>query len=255
MQTAIDKFVPIIKKMSTTTRKCFLPGFADGQIGFVIDGKLEVARLHMALPAFPKALPIPELAILLGVSDAKLVRQAFTEYRAEINEILVAIREINPMMPEIQMPAARSMEMKSGAVYTYPMFAQLGLDPQIIPAVGLNDSVAVFAFSPNHVERLLAEHTLKVDGGPLADLKKARAAATIYNAPAFVDLLTPWADFAVSSAQAAGGVQLDAQTLKGYMDQLHTVLGILKVFKGSTSSTYIEGDAIVTHSESVVRDI
>ena len=77
VQTAIDKFVPIIKKMSTTTRTCFIPGFADGQIGLVVDGKLEVARLHMALPALPKAMPIPELALLMGVSDAKLVRQAF----------------------------------------------------------------------------------------------------------------------------------------------------------------------------------
>ena len=153
------------------------------------------------------------------------------------------------------MPAAKSMEMKSGAVYTYPMFAQLGLDPQIIPSVGLNDSVAVFAFSPSHVERLLTEHTLKVDGGPLADLKKARAAATIYNAPALVDMLTPWAEFAANAGQAASGAQLDPQTQKGLMEQLHTVLGILKVFKGSTSSTYIEGDAVVTHSESVVRDI
>ncbi|HEV8062870.1 MAG TPA: hypothetical protein VGP68_23525 [Gemmataceae bacterium] len=255
VQMALEKLVPIVKKLSTTTKKCLLPGFADSQIGFVMDGKLEVARLHMTTPAFPKAMPFPELALLLGVSDAKLVRQAFSEYRTTLNELIAAVREINPMIPDFEIPEARSMELKSGTAYSYPMFGQLGLDPQIMPAAGLNDKVAVLAFAPDHVSRLLTATPLKVEGGPLADLKKARAAASSFNSPALIDLVAPWVEYAAKTAQESNGGQPDAQTMKGLMEQLHTVLDIMKVFKGSTSSTYFEGDAIVTHSETVVRDI
>jgi hypothetical protein len=255
VQMALEKLVPLIKKLSATTRKSFLPGFADNQFGFVIDGKMEVSRLHMTLPAFPKPLPLPEFALLLGVSDAKLVRQAFSEYRATLNEIFAALREINPMMPAIEVPEAKRLELKAGVAYSYPMFGQLGLDPQIMPSAGLNDTVAVLALSPDHVGRLLADQPLKLDGGPLADLKKARAAASVFNSPALIDMLAPWTEFGIARAQEASGAPLDAERMKAVMDQLKTILEVLKVFKGSSSSTYFEGDALVTHSETVVRDI
>jgi hypothetical protein len=96
---------------------------------------------------------------------------------------------------------------------------------------------------------------LKVDGGPLADLKKARAAASSFNFPALMDLLAPWQEFGLIKGQEASGVQTDAQSMKAILEQARTVFELLKVFKGTTSSTYFEGDAVVTHSESVVRDI
>lgn len=255
VQMALEKLVPIVKKLSATTRTYLIPGFADSQFGFVVDGKMEVARLHMSLPAFPKALPIPEFAILLGVSDAKLVRQGFSEYRATLNELFAAIREINPMVPAIEIPEAKRLELKAGVAYSYPMFGQLGLDPQIMPAAGLGEKVAMLALSPDHVGRLLTSQPLKVDGGPLADLKKARAAASVFRFPAVVDMLAPWTEMGIVKAQEASGAPPDAERMKAVMDQLKTVLEVLKAFKGSTSSTYFEGDAVVTHSESVVRDI
>ena len=58
VQQAIEKLVPIAKKLWKTTRDSFIPGFADGQIGVVIDSQLTVSR-YLSLPAFPKAMPIP----------------------------------------------------------------------------------------------------------------------------------------------------------------------------------------------------
>ncbi len=255
VQQALEKLVPIGKKLWKTTRDSFIPGFADGQVGFVIDSQLTVSRLHLSLPAFPKAMPMPEFALLLGVSDAGKVRKAFGEYRSELNEIFAAIRELNPMVPEIQVPEAKSMELKGGVAYSFPIFGQLGVDPQIMPAAGLSDKVAVLALSPDHVGRLLGHHPLKVDGGPLADLNKARAAATAFNAVSLLSMLEPWTEFAIVKAQEANGGEANPQVVKAIMDQVKVVFEVLKVFKGSTSSTYMEGDAVVTHSESVVKDI
>jgi hypothetical protein len=255
VKLAIEKLVPIAKKFWKTTRDSFIPGFADEQIGFVVDGQLSVSRLHLSMPAFPKAMPLPELAILLGVSDAKLVKRAFTEYRAELNELFAAIRELNPMAPEIHFPEAKSIELKNGVAYSFPIFGQLGVDPQIMPAAGLGEKVAVLALSPDHVGRLLGVQPLKVDGGPLSDLKKPRGAATAFNSVSLLSMIEPWIEFAITKAQEAQGGEANPQMVKAIMDQAKVVFQVLKCFKGNTSSTYIEGDAVVTHFESVVKDI
>ena len=148
---------------------------------------------------------------MLGVSDAKLVRQGFSEYRTTLNELLAAIREINPMAPAIEIPEAKRLELKAGVAYSYPMFGQLGLDPQIMPAAGLGDKVAVLALSPDHVGRLLTVQPLKVDGGPLADPKKPRAAASLFNFPAVLDMLSPWNEFGIAKAQEASGAPPDTE--------------------------------------------
>ncbi|CAN5223227.1 hypothetical protein BH10PLA2_BH10PLA2_17890 [soil metagenome] len=255
VKMAIEKLVPIAKKFWKTTRDSFIPGFADDQVGFVIDSQLSVSRLHLSMPAFPKAMPIPELAILVGVSDAKMVKQAFKEYRAELNELFAAIRELNPMAPEIHFPEAKSIELKNGVAYSFPIFGQLGVDPQIMPSAGLSDKVAVLALSPDHIGRLLGKQPLKVDGGPLADLAKPRGAATAFNPVSLLSMLEPWSEFAIVKAQEANGGEANPQMVKAIMDQAKVVFQVLKCFKGSTSSTYMEGEAVVTHSESVVKDI
>ena len=252
VQLALEKLVPIIKKFSTTTKKYLVPGLADGQIGFVIDGKLSVSRLHMSMPAFPKAMPLPELAILLGVSDAKAVKTAFSEYRAEVNELFAAIRQINRWRKS-RFLRPRAWKRRGHDLFV-PHFWSAWRGPQI---AGLRSGQqgSGFALSPDHVARLLGEQPLKVDGGPLADLMKPRAAATAFNFPAFIDVLGPWTEFGIEKAQEASAGQANPDMIKMIKEQLKVVFDVLKVFRGSTSSTYIEGDAIVTHSESVVRDI
>ena len=68
-------------------------------------------------------------------------------------------------------------------------------------------------------------------------------------------MLEPWTEFAIVKAQEANGGEANPQVVKAIMEQVKVVFQVLKVFKGSTSSTYMEGDAVVTHSESVVKDI
>lgn len=250
---ATETFLPYLRRLSETTRTKFIPGFADGQNAFVLDGQLKTNRVHMALPAFSVAVPVPELGIVLGVSDAKLVREAFSDYRKIINEILAKIRELNADFPELAIPEPKVVKVKDGELFTFPVFGSLGLDPQIVPAAGLSDRVAVVVLSPQHAERLLASHALKVDGGPLADLKKNRSSAVYFNFPAFLDLLSPWLEAGVGMAKDNG--QLDENTAKGMVEQGKGVLEILKVFKGYTSSTYMDGKATVTFSESVFKDL
>ena len=94
-KTVAEALLPILRRFSDTTRTKFIPGFADGQFAFVLDGQTKTSRVHMVLPDTPQPMPIPELALLLGVADAKLVREAFADYRTILNDLLAKIREMN----------------------------------------------------------------------------------------------------------------------------------------------------------------
>ena len=91
-EKAKEDFLPLLQRLSDTTDKLFLPALADGQIGFVIDAKWTSKQWIKALPATDKAMPAPEVGIVLGVSDAEALRKAMSAYREIANEAIAKIK-------------------------------------------------------------------------------------------------------------------------------------------------------------------
>jgi hypothetical protein len=246
----ISKIVrPLLKRLNTTTRTLLLPALADGQGAFVIDGKLRSKQWQKRMPESEKELPILEPAIVIGVSDAAKLRQAFAEYRAIANDLIHELHGIHSEVPDFQIPEPQTKKLETSTSYSYPLPEHLGLDPQLVPNAGLSDHVATLTASESHTERLLKNTPLKVEGGPLADLEKPRAGAAYFSWSELVTTLTPWADFAVHTAVAQRGG--DAKMIQ---DHVHVVLDVLKCFRMYTSSTYLEDKVRVTHRETLVKD-
>jgi len=250
---------PICERLDKVTRTLLLPALADGQWAFVLDGRLKSQQWFAAMPATEKPLPMLEPALVFGVSDAALLRRASTEYRSILNELLVKIRELNPEFAEAEIPPPKTTELKSGTLYSYPIPEFLGLDKQILPNAGLSERIAALSISREHTERLLAKSPLKVDGGPLADPNKALVGAAYIRCEGIIDALVPWVRFGIHTVQKQAGGDGDEQGAKppwlGMLDQIPAALEVLKVFRTSTSAIYIEGGALVTHSETIVRDL
>jgi len=252
---------PICERLDKVTRTLLLPALADGQCAFVLDGRLKSKQWFAAMPAAEKPLPMLEPALVFGVSDAALLRRASTEYRSILNELLVKIRELNPEFPEAEIPPPKTSELKSGTLYSYPIPEHLGLDKQILPNAGLSERIAALSISREHTERLLEKNPLKIDGGPLADPNRALVGAAYIRCEGIIDVLVSWVQFGIrlTPVQKQAGGEGDEQGAKppwlGMLDQIPTALEVLKVFRTSTSAIYIEGDALVTHSETIVRDL
>jgi hypothetical protein len=254
---------PLLKRLDEVTGTMFLPALADGQIGFLLDGKWKSKQWQKDLPPLPNAMPLPELAIVLGVSDADLLRKAMSAYRKLVNDAIAKARELIPRadIPDFQVPEPETREGKGGDLYSYPLPPQWGVDPQVVPTAGLSKKVAVLTLSHAGAERVLESKPLAVKGGPLADLDKPRAAAAYLDWPALVDLLAPWAETAlmmVPAQQLAPGAPDEESAKKAQMailGQVRTVIRVLKVIRGSTSSTAFEGGAWVTHGETIIRDL
>jgi hypothetical protein len=134
------------------------------------------------------------------------------------------------------------------------------VDKQIAPSAGLSKSVGVLSTSPRLAKRALERTPLSLEEGLLTDRNRPLASAISFNWPALVDAVTPWVDYGVTqyfarrAAAAEAGAAGDPR-VKPILEQVRTGAEILKCFRGISMATYREGNAVVTHSESVWRDL
>jgi hypothetical protein len=179
------------------------------------------------------------------------------EYRKTVNEIIAAVRKLAPQgeIPQFEIPAPKSVKKGSATLFFYDVPAEAGLDKQVVPTAGVGGNVAALTLSQAHTERLLANKPLQVDGGPLAE-KRNLAGAVYVDCAGVVEALSAWVDFAAQMViREQLGPDAPAKEVKAIMDQVHTALEVLKVFRQSTSATYIEDGVVVTHSETLIRDL
>jgi len=248
---------PLLRRMDEINRKMLIPALDDGQAGLVIDTKLTSERFAEALPATEEPMPMLEPALVIGVSDAKLLRKACVEYRKVFDDLIEAIREIeaDAIPEEFEIPDPQVTESEAGTIYGYSLPEEWGVDEQIVPNFGLSQSVAVLSISRDHTQRLLKAAPLEI-GGVLTEPDRPLAMASFIDCAGFIDTLTPWIDLAVekiSEASGGGGGGLDFTAGLGM--QVHIVLDVLKVFRCVTSEVYFEDDAVVTHTLFEIRDI
>ena len=117
--------------------------------------------------------------------------------------------------------------------------------------------MAVLTLSHQHAERLLTSKPLKTMGTAIADPKRPLLSATVFDWPVLVDVLTPWAEYAASRiiAELPGQEAQGKALLKEVAAQIRMIADVLKVYKGTTTATYIEDGKRVTHSVTVIRDL
>ncbi len=241
---------PLLKRLDEVTGKMLVPALADGQAGFVLDTKLTSKQWFALMPAADKALPMLEPAFVFGVSDSQLLVKAFSEYRTLANDFAKELRKLKDDTPEFTIPEPQISKIKGGTMYSYPLPAQWMLDGKLLPNAAVGQKVAVLTISEEHSARLLTATPLKADGGPLADTSKKMSAASYVAWPGMVDFVSSWFEYGVDQVPGFG-----AFSKEDVMKQAKGVFDVLKVFKTTTSATFLQGEATVTHSETIIRDL
>ncbi len=255
-QEARKALLPLVSRLDEITGQLLLPALADEQTAFVIDAKWSSKQWHQAMPAADKPLPMLELGLVVGVSDADKLRKAMSDYRTTANEMIAAVRRLVPekeKFPEFAIPEPQTQKTQAGELYYWPLPAEWGLDKRVAPTLGVSKTVGVVTPSQEMAERLLTRKKLVLPpNSPLADARRPLAGAFYCNFPGFVEALTPWVDFALEKAELPPGAPIDKESLG---KQVHTLLDVLKCYRGTTSATYLEGGVLVTHSQSVFQDL
>jgi len=250
----LKEAVPLFQRLDKANREFLIPSLKDGQSALVLDGKLASKHFAAALPATEKPMPMLEPAIVLGVSDAKLLKKAWGEYREIANALIDVVRKIegSNVPANFQIPEPQTAKISNGEIFSYALPKEWGVDEKILPNFGLGEHVAVLTVSRDHTERLL-KATAPGVGGVLKKTDRQRAAACWFNWAAFLDTALPWIDLAAEQAMNAKNVESDQR--KGILEQVHTAMEVLKTVRSITSESYTEGEAMVNHTQIEIRDV
>lgn len=258
---------PLAVRWNKTTKEKLLPALADGQTALVFDAKLTSKHWFAAWPETPGNMPMAELAIVLGVSDAEKLQQAMADYLDILDAGIAGIRALNPQaVPEFKIPRPEAQVTADGQLFTYALPKELGVDSQIAPNAGLSKTTAVLSLSPKHSLRILGSHPLPAEGSPL-DKKQPLAVAVYLDWAGLVDAVTPWIDLGLQSygdqvveaVPGALGEEVDTKkdAKKILIDEVHDVLAILKTLRSVVSTTERDShaEAMVSHTEIHFQDL
>ncbi|MGA2062066.1 MAG: hypothetical protein ABSG67_16395 [Thermoguttaceae bacterium] len=257
VQAFLTDLKPLLSRLDTATREMWAPALADGQIGLVVDAKMKSKQIQRSLPMMQDEMPIIEPALLVGVSNADLLKKALHEFHDIYNDLIDLIVK-QPDVPEhskthiqkFKWPEPKVENIASGSLYTYPLPEQWGVDKNIVPNAAISNNLWVISLSTAQTERLLKETPLKV-GGVLATTDRPLAVAGWFDWKALVGAATPWINYVMEQAPA-GGMGGQKELIIG---QVHTVLEVLSTIKSISSEIYIEDNIIVSHSLVEIQDL
>jgi hypothetical protein len=260
----IKDLMPLVERLDKATRESLIPALADGQSALVFDGKFESKQFVNQLPAWEKAMPLPELALVIGVSDANLLKKGVKEYLTIAVDTLEVVRKNDPQVFEefkknskspqfpdgFKLPEMAVTEGSGYSIYGVTIPSEIGLDKNFVPNAGLSDHVAVLSLSTKHSERLL-QKTPFTAGGVLAKTDRPLATAIWFNWAGLLDTAKPWIDFGLD--------QVDESQLGGdratVVEQVHVFLDVLKCIRCLTLESHLEDGCLVTHSLTEIHDV
>jgi len=248
---AMETARPLLKRVDRITREMLIPALADGQMALVLDAELSSRRFVKTLPATSEPMPMIEPALVVGVSDAGLLKKAMRAYQGVLDDLVDAVREAEPgaVPDDYAIPRPQPRKVEAGTIFSYTLPDDWGVDEQIAPSLGLSKTVGIVALTPGHAERLLTETPLDADGA-ISDPDRPLAGAVVFDFAALVDTLTPWINLAIEQGMKDSPMQ--AAMVAG---QVQIVLEVIKVLRTVTAESYFENGALVTHSLTEIRDI
>ncbi len=259
---AMERLRPLGARFNEINRTVMLRALADDQAGFVLDSKLRLKQLHREMPEWNKAMPLPELAVLCGVSDAELLRKGLGEYRKLFNDLVDVVRDLAPNkdeVPNFKLPEPEKVQIEGGTLYVFRLPEEWGVAKEIAPTVAVAAHVAAVTMTPEHARRLMAETPLGY-GGTLADASRPMAMAGGFDWAGLVDTARPWIELAMAEAwparEADDEKEADSEGKKmSKAAQVRVVLDVLKCMRTVTSAATIEDGMMVTHSLVEFRDL
>lgn len=261
-----EHLAPLGAKLVGILRTKILPSLADGQLGFVIDGKSSTKRPHAALPSAAEPLPLVEPAIVLGLDDPKLFREGMSDLFELADEVVDAVREMNPdaVPAEYSVPEPVKTKVEGGTLWSFPM-ANSGLDDKVQPSIGVGDDVAVLSLVPKQAGRLLVQTRLET-GSQLSKFEEPLVGAAALDFAGLVDAIQPWVVYLTRygcAQQRDGSVDPESELgpddeneqAKDALAQAKVVFEVIKSLRVAVAETSMQSDAMVTHWRNVIRDM
>jgi hypothetical protein len=198
-------------------------------------------------------MPMIEPAIVLGVSDAAKLKDAFHEFYSvadDFVELMKSVDDKHDIPKDFKLQRPKEFNTRNGKLWGYALPAEAGIDTRVMPNAGLSEKVAVLSMSGRQSQRLLGESDPVMAGIKLSTSKPYGAVAAL-DFTALLDAAAPWVDLALAKS-AEQGTPENADMIKQHVK---TAMEVLHCYHGTVAVTYQEGKVTVTHSRSEFKDV
>ena len=243
------ELLPLLARLDQANREKLAPAMADGQSAIVLDAQATATQWCNFMQTADQPLPLPQLALVYGVSNSQLLKEGAAEYMDVLQTAMGKMAELMPgRVPPVEIPRPTPQDVPSGTVYRYAMPAVAGVDPRIAPNAGVSADTLAVCLLPETTQRLLASHRLE-GPGPLANLDRPLASAWHFNLRQLVQAARPWVDYAVKVGSERESVDDEI------VSQVRSVLDLLACFRDASGVSYFEDGALVSHSQMRLSDL
>lgn len=261
-----ENVFPLITRLGEIMTAKFSAALADGQVGFILDGKTKIKKPQATLPASAEPLPILEPAIVLPLADRKLFVEGLNDLFALGDDLVAALRKVDAdaVPAGYEIPAPEKEKVEGGSVWSFAI-PDAGLDEQIKPSIAVGDKAAVFSLVPSQGARLLIPSKLET-GAKLSAFKEPLATAAALDVPALIDTIEPWIvyvtrygavqqeeGFVDSETELSGSNETDQVTEA--LEHVRVVLEAARCLKEAVAETAERDGATVTHWRNLIRDM
>lgn len=260
IDAALEIIKPLAARLDKTTRELLIPSLADGQSGLIFDAKIESTQWHQDMPESFRPLPMAELAIVVGVSDAAGFKKAVREYKAIAADAIEAIREQAPdEIPEdFEIPEPDKRSTDDGTLYVWTPPSEAGLDERIGLCFAVGEEVAALASSTELAERVLAAKPLPA-AEVLGESDAPRAIVAGIDFAGLVAAAAPWVEYGIrmnfAEESVADDPEDDPSEVQDLCSQVATGLEIAQCFRGSWMDLRQQDEAWVTRTVTTFQDL
>jgi hypothetical protein len=253
------RFMPLIERLDANIRENVFPAFNDGEFAFVMDAKAKSNTWHAALPPAEQELPMLEFAMVCGINDINRVERSFASLFGILDD---AITQWNEMVPEegnripLQtFPRPDQDDIETGTLYSYTIPPESGLDRRIAPNWGLSPQTFIMSLMPETTKRLMPQSRSAAFFGPLSESSRPLSGAVYLDFAGLIDTIHPWINY--GAMLWMGGTDPDEleQQVQMIKSSVDFGVDILTCFKGISGAIYQEGNATVTHTETLFEDL
>ena len=237
---------PLLARIGNSYLTKVAPSFGT-EAAFVIDAQATAKSWHPALPPSDEPLPMLELGYVMSITDADQLKAGCSEIYGTLREIQQMARQAQPDAEIPELPAPEVKSVGDATMYGYALPEESGLDSQLVmPHALLSDDLLVLAVLPATSQRLMQPRAIQQDG-VLARLDRPAMSAVQFRWPGLVDAIISWVNYGAKQNE-------DGRTAM-IVGQAQLVGEILSCFRGYSSVTFDEANAIVTHFEWHFEDL
>ena len=195
---------PHLEELDKIVETMLLPSMADGQRALVIDGKMTSESWFRYMDPPEQALPMVEVGLVIGLSDADMLVEACTSGREVLNELFEDVADASggEMTDDMFIPAPETTDLDGATLFSYP-WQEMNFHEEIKPNAVVSEDWLILSLSPDHSRRLLEETSLP-NTPPLARRDQPLAGAVYINVAGAIDTIEPWVDYFVAGNDTWG---------------------------------------------------